>query len=437
MERLLKLALKSADEAEVFHCETVNGYLRVRDSDLNDISGGMKTGYALRIIKGGKLGTAYTKNLLDREGLVQGALASLKGNVDAGFSFPKMSKVRGIDLYDKGIESLSFSRLYDLAEGTVGFFGSKVKGQMNLYTGFKTEKRRVANSSGLERVSRESVFYTSTSLVYPKGNTGLFKSFYNPGPRAPPRRALQEQLDEYNASLPIVDVGSGRFQVLLRPDALFPILWRLSEATSGKNIYEKTSPLTGKAGEHVVSDKVTLYNDPHDTKSVGAMAFDDEGVPTRRLDLIKDGVFKTCYVNLGYAARLGMKPTGNGFRSETFMPGDPVTMQPAPLLKNLCIAPGKDKYEDLVQSMDRGIIVDDIMGPHSGNILNGDFSVSMSPGFLVRKGEIAGRVRDGMIAGNVYDLLRKVSGIENKMHDPESMNKNPCMLLDDVSVSAK
>jgi len=86
--------------------------------------------------------------------------------------------------------------------------------------------------------------------------------------------------------------------------------------------------------------------------------------------------------------------------------------------------------------VDKGIILVGVMGAHSGNIPNGDYSVGVSPGLYVEKGEIVGRVKDVMVAGNVYDTLKKVIAIENRLH-PCWGGRMPAILCDNISVSSK
>ncbi|MCK5309187.1 MAG: TldD/PmbA family protein, partial [Thermoplasmata archaeon] len=76
------------------------------------------------------------------------------------------------------------------------------------------------------------------------------------------------------------------------------------------------------------------------------------------------------------------------------------------------------------------------IGAHSGNLLNGDFSFGLNPGFYVKNGEIVGRVKDAMVAGNMYQLFSNVIGIENQNHQRNGIPL-PCILFDDVSISGK
>ncbi len=421
MDKLLELAGKAADEAEVYRYGTNNASLSIENGTVSEIGGSLQDGYALRIIKKRVLGTSYSNNLVNRKAVVEGALTSLIGKVKVGYEFPEPSKYKKAEFFSRKAENVTYSDLFETGLDVMNYLDGKVKGQLNVYLGFKMDSKRIINGNGLDCSSRSSYVYHHIQTLYPKTTIGLSHSSVHPGPYKVSEKELQEHLDLYNATIPEVEVNTGSYPTIFLPHGLFPVIWRISEGANGRNIYKKTSPLTKKLGKKVFSEDISIIDDPLDPRSVGVTAFDDEGVPTSRRELFKNGVFKTCYADLDYASKLKMKPTGNGFRDEIFMSGNPIRIQPNPILKNLTVACGKDRYRDMVASMDKGIIVDNVIGPHSGNILNGDFSVGLSPGFFVRKGEIVGRVKDALISGNIYDLLKKVSGIEDRPLDPPSV----------------
>ena len=76
------------------------------------------------------------------------------------------------------------------------------------------------------------------------------------------------------------------------------------------------------------------------------------------------------------------------------------------------------------------------MGAHSGNILNGDYSVGVSPALYIENGEIIGRVKDTMVAGNIYNTLKNVIAIGDTLNLVGN-EMVPILLCDNVSVSAK
>ena len=86
--------------------------------------------------------------------------------------------------------------------------------------------------------------------------------------------------------------------------------------------------------------------------------------------------------------------------------------------------------------MNRGVVIAGVMGAHSGNILNGDYSVGLSPGLYVERGEIVGRVKDAMVAGNIFDTLKNVIALEDTAH-PGYGGVFPAALFDNVSVATK
>ncbi|MCL0080273.1 metallopeptidase TldD-related protein, partial [Dehalococcoidia bacterium] len=91
---------------------------------------------------------------------------------------------------------------------------------------------------------------------------------------------------------------------------------------------------------------------------------------------------------------------------------------------------------ELIKSIDRGIVIAGVLGAHSGNIPNGDFSMGLSPGVCVEKGEIVGNVKDAMVAGNIYEVMKNVLAIEDTLY-PAMMGTFPAILFDSVSVATK
>ena len=86
--------------------------------------------------------------------------------------------------------------------------------------------------------------------------------------------------------------------------------------------------------------------------------------------------------------------------------------------------------------MDRGVVICGALGAHSGNIPNGDFSIGLSPGLYVENGEIVGRLKDAMIAGNIYEVMKRIIGMEDTTH-PAYTGYYPAVLLDDINVATQ
>jgi PmbA protein len=169
-----------------------------------------------------------------------------------------------------------------------------------------------------------------------------------------------------------------------------------------------------------------LFTDPLDDRYPGSRPFDDEGVVCHRHILINSGEFVKRYNDLNYAAKLKEKPTGHGYRRS-------MTALPSPSAAYLHLSPGHSSYEDMVQGIKRGVILCNILGAHSGNLANGDFSIGVSPALYVENGKIIGRLKEGMVSGNIYKILKNVDAIENKLY-PSNSGMMPSLLLDGVRV---
>ena len=436
MKQLLDKALEKVDEAEVYYLKNDVGSIVIRNGEIEDMDSSILSGYALKVIRDGRLGTAYTANLLDRDELVSNALASLEGGMEVSFSFPGPSDVPDMESYDPANEELTFSELKRRAEGVIDTLKASTTAQVDAYTGFVRGSNTIINSAGLERDISISRYYITPSLLFPNTETSVSKSFRFLGPGDPDPDLLREQLWLYNSGLEVMDIEPGRMKVMFMPSSMYTIFWRVGAATSARTVYDRTSPLCGREGEKIISEDLSIYNDPLDPSAISSTPFDDEGVPTKRLELFTEGVYRSCFANLDYASKLGIEPTGNGFR-QGMWGGNPISQPPAPNINHPRIATGTHSFEQLLGEMDRGVIVIGVLGAHSGNILNGDFSVGLSPGLYVENGEVVGRVGDGMVAGNVYDLMRNVAAIENRIHEPDGRALFPCVLFDDVSVTGK
>jgi len=86
--------------------------------------------------------------------------------------------------------------------------------------------------------------------------------------------------------------------------------------------------------------------------------------------------------------------------------------------------------------MGRGVIAVMPLGAHSGNRLNGDYSVGLAPGLWVEDGAIVGQVKDSMVTGNVYEDMKRVIAVEDRVHNSQGA-RCPSLLLDGVSFTSR
>ncbi len=431
MEKLFEMAKKVAEKAEIYHLEEMHSASSFANDKLQDMSFTKQSGYSLRIIKDGKLGFAYTKNLINREELIQNALDSLKGCVEANYEFPLTKDIAKLDIYDEGIEKVSGKQMVDECLRMKDYLKSEIDNEIFTECGIETEKVSIMNTTGTNLTSKKSWCVTVAGATYPGTAEGLYRIFSDKSFKKAPDEILKELVYFTKASKKEVSPKAGKMKVLFMPGSLYTLTWRIFSGTSSKSVYTGISPLKNKLGKKIFSDKITIIDNPHNSKIHTACVFDDEGVATKPFTLVENGILKSFYYDLNYAKKLGKESTGHGYKDSDG--NERIALLASPTLSHARIMPGKKSLEEIIKSIDRGIILEGVLGAHSGNIPNGDYSVGVSPALYVENGEIIGRVKDAMVAGNVYETLNNVVDVSKEL----TSDAISAVLCDDVSVSTK
>jgi len=220
--------------------------------------------------------------------------------------------------------------------------------------------------------------------------------------------------------LPIIFTPHGVANALLSPLVL---------AFNGKTVLEGASPLKDKLGEQVFDKNLSLWDDATVAYGVGSYPFDDEGVPGQRLPLVTNGVVANFLYDLQTAALTGTHSTGNGRRVGGGFP--------SPAISSLILGKGDISFQAMVKDMKEGLIVEEVIGAEQGNLLGGDFGGNILLGYNVESGEIVGRVKDTMIAGNVYQVLKELLGIGQEARWVGGILQTPTLYCAGISVTTK
>jgi len=431
----MELARTMSDKVEIYSLEERTDSILFENSKLKGIDTKIQSGVSLRIIRGGNLGFAYTKNLVDREELLSNALRSLVGGVKVAFDFPNTLDSPELDTYDPSVESLSSDIMVEEGKRVNDILASKTKGQINLYVECQIRDIRIINNNGNDLRAKFSMYSFEPEILYPASYSAIQRLLIGKKFEKASDEYLNFLLDTYNQSLKEVNPKGGRMKVLFLPEVMYVLMWRLLTSTNGRSIYQKESPVSKKIGGKIFNEKLTIYDDPLNDKMEDARGFDDEGTPCEYFSLVENGILKNFYYDLYYAEKMKAKPTAHGFKTTTWG-GETISLKPVPSLEHLYIKCGNKSLSELISSIDKGIIIAGALGAHSGNIPNGDFSIGLSPGICVEDGEIVGCVKDAMISGNIYNTMKNVVDIEDTYHQAYE-GTFPAILFDDVSVAIK
>jgi PmbA protein len=191
------------------------------------------------------------------------------------------------------------------------------------------------------------------------------------------------------------------------------LLGMLSGPMSAAALQQKRSFLEGKIGQQVVSELITLTDDPLIPKGFGSRKFDNEGIAAKPRVMIENGVLKAYYIDTYYGRKLKLDPTTAGPSNVTWKLGN------------------KSQARLLADAKD-GLLITGFIGGNS-NSGTGDFSVGVV-GFRIRDGVIAEPVSEMNLAGNHAEFWKKLVAVGNDPF-PYSAQRNPTLVFDGVSVA--
>lgn len=168
-----------------------------------------------------------------------------------------------------------------------------------------------------------------------------------------------------------------------------------------------TSAFSGRLGEKVAADCVTVVDDGTIARRRGSLTIDDEGTPTQQNVLIENGILRAYMQDKLNAGLMNTAPTGNG-RRESF------AHLPMPRMTNTFMLPGEHDPEEIIASVDRGLYAANFAGGQV-DITSGRFVFSASEAYLVENGKITRPVKGATLIGNGPEVMTRVSMVGNDL----------------------
>ena len=220
--------------------------------------------------------------------------------------------------------------------------------------------------------------------------------------------------------LPVVFTPNGVASTMITP---------LTAAFNGKMVLEGASPLANKLGQPVFNKKFSLSDDATINYRPASRPCDDEGVPSQRTTLIEEGIVRHFLYDLQTAALSGTQSTSSAGRTRGSLP--------APSPSSFVITPGTTTFEEMVGDIKEGLMIEELMGAEQGNILGGDFSGNVLLGYKIENGKIVGRVKNTMVSGNVYQLLKEITAVGSDAKWVGGSLKTPSLYCPRLSVATK
>lgn len=423
-EQLIDLALRSgAQHAEVYQSRSLARPVFFEANRLKQLESSQAEGVALRLWRDGRPGLTVAYGPVEPQALVDRALAMTQLNEPEPV---ELANARTEHYPDLG-EAVPVEELVEMGKGAIAQIRDAYPEVLcTAEWECEEETTRLLNSNGLD------CYYTDTTLsCFLAAEWVRGEDFLNVADgqtergKLDPDKVVQSILQRLNWAKENVSPPRRRVPILLTAKAA-DLLWdTVQAALNGRQVLEGASPWSDRLGEVVMADPLTLSQQP-DTGPYSC-PFDDEGTPTQPLLLIREGRLQQFYGDRTTGRLLGTGTTGNGFR-----PG--MGSYPTPGLVNLLIQPGKGSLCDLIGQLDEGLVVDQLLG--GGDGISGEFSVNVELGYRVQKGQIIGRVKDTMIAGNVYTVLKQLVALGNDA-DWNGPCYTPSLIVEGISTTGR
>jgi PmbA protein len=425
--------MQKAETAEVFTVTSEETPVQFEADRLKHIQSKQSYVTALRIIKNGRIGYSVSSNPDDTTGLIDAALETAEFGMQAEFELPAPTDYKAIETYDPAVEAVPLEKMVALGEEMISTVKDNDK-DIICEAGVSKDvvSVHIINSRGNDAAYTKSIFSMGIegSLIHGTDMLFVAESESSCRPLTQTKTITDVVLMQLEWAKNQAAVTGNKMPVIFTPNGVASALISpLMSAFNGKTVLEGASPIGDSLGKPVFDKKLNLFDDATIDYRPSSHPFDDEGVASRRTPLIENGVPLNFLYDLQTAALAKKQSTGNGHRGGGGLP--------SPSANAFIIPPGETAFDDMLADIKEGLVVEYLMGAGQGNILGGDFSGNVLLGFKLENGKITGRVKDTMVSGNIYQVLKDIAAIGSDARWMGGFLHCPSLYCPDLSVSVK
>ncbi|MGC9048191.1 MAG: TldD/PmbA family protein [Caldisphaera sp.] len=392
VDKILKNLSSKNIEAEIFHVKVRFYELSIEKGEQHGLIN-EESGYGLRIINDKRLGFAYGNTLNDE--LIDLAISSSNANErdDANYlpGPQKLYKLEGI--YDESllnpIENLK-SYLNDInsIKDKVNIINSKAVGGV--------AEVEIKNTQGIDVSEKNSFIWVGIIANY-LGNEVTPEIYEGMGSKSVKKINIDKII---KSILEKTEIMKNRRKINKKFDYIIftqkaideLVVPLLNYGFSLENSYRNRTPF--KLNDFLES-KISITDDPLIPYFSWSREFDGEGLPSKRVEIIRDGVIKSYLSNSYWAKKANYENTHSAFRTYTSLPSISTTT---------LVFSGKNFSDN------NAVYVDQLQGVHTSNFDTGDFSVSANVAW-----DNDGGFREILISGNIKELLNNIIGFDNDL----------------------
>jgi predicted Zn-dependent protease len=402
------LEIPGADAVEVLFLHEWGGLTRFASSSIHQSTWREDTGLRVRVVAGGRTGVAAT-NDFSPEGARRAAGSALEmaGVVAADPLFPGLAPADPLEDDSRFDDATAAATPERRAEGVAELVAC-CPDRFTAAGAFETigSEVAVANTEGQFCWAPSTMASLTTVMTGGEGGNGFAEVFAGRIDDVDPGAVGRRAADKAAASQSPRDVEPGRYAVVLEPAATSTLVGFLSWiGFGGRQLAEGRSCLSGREGERVAAESVTIYDDAREPGTLG-IPFDFEGVPRRRVELVEAGVFRGGVYDLRTARQAGKETTGHALPS-------PNPEGPFPL--NVFMTPGDAALQEMIAATERGLLVTrfhytNVVHPIESTITG----MTRDGTFLIERGEVAHPVKNLRFTQSILEALTNVSMVGSR-----------------------
>jgi len=425
VNRLIEKAMKKAEGAQASLGQSESTDVSFENDKLKSVRSSQSTAMGVRIIVDGRIGSSHTTDIDDVDGVVARALEAAEFGSPAHFRFPDIQEGPDVRVYDDHVPPVTREEMVRIGEEMMTLV-KEYNPDILLSAGVSKgiSYCQFANSAGIGHTTEETTFTVWINGQLIRG-TDILWAGHGFGWK---KREIdhvgiaKKAIELFRMAEDTARIKSGDMPVIFTPEGVNVLVLALRLGFNGKNVFLGSSPLAGKLGETIADGRFSIADNPLLDYASGSSKYDGEGVPHQVTPLIEGGVVKNFLYDLDTAGRAGTQTTGNGVGC------DPT---------NLVIKEADTPYEAMVKDTKEGLLVHNVLGLGQGNPMSGEFSVNVELGYKIENGEVVGRVKDVMLAGNTYGALKNIAAIGDKAEWAGGLLLTPPIQVDRLSVIAK
>ena len=375
---------------ESIDCEFESGRLKRAGSEEN-------AGYTVAVVVNGRRGVASGNRSGDVELMVERAMALARAGSIAHFErYPAPAAFTAVRQHSASVLGLSRERMIAVCGGMV----ERLKGvdpglDINASASRSEHESLAVNNAGLCYENCSTSWSLGAGVQRTEGTDMLFahagRGWCELNDLFDPDYLTGEIETDLRRGAHLAEAPAGSVPLYLPPEMVAMLGWQIFGGLNGRNVAKGTSPLRDHLGEAYFAPNLTVVDNPHLDFCPGASELDSAGIPTRPCTIIDQGVIRMFLYDLDTAGLAGAQPTGHSGCS----PYSPEVL------------PGTRPSAELLAGIEDGLYVKSLLGFGQSNIANGDFSCNVALGYRIRHGELVGRVKNTMVAGNLFEVFRR------------------------------